>query len=266
MVAVVVGLGLGSAHAVAESELGQLTVSTAPAGYSISTGPNTLSGDYTIDELAALTGQSLDGISDAQRREFAAFGRTWDAADGSRLLILMFQTSSDADAASVVSGVLDSAGPAGYPTGVAGAVGRIVQAASPTRLVVWRQGRYAVQLVSVAPTAEAAEAAAKQLATDQVALLTPAAGDPGGEVESDKKGIAYLIGYAALPIGIVVAVIVTIVRNSKRESAAAAAPWLAGQQGGYIAPPPPPAPWQQDAAQAPWQQGPPPPPPPPPPA
>jgi hypothetical protein len=235
-VAAMAGVGVSTVHAAAESELGQLTVSTAPAGYAESTDASALSGDYTFDELAEATGQSLDGVDDAQTREFAAFARTWDAPDGGLLLVLLVRTPSDAEAASFLTGVLDSAGSAGsagYPTGVPGTTGRIVQgAASPMRIVAWRQGRYAVQIASAASTADAAQSAAKQLAIDQVARLTPAAGQPGGEVESDNKGVAYTLGGLAF-VGAIVGPVVYLATRGSRKRAAAATPWMGNEPASY---------------------------------
>ncbi|MEQ1702894.1 MAG: hypothetical protein ABMA25_22535 [Ilumatobacteraceae bacterium] len=228
----VLGIGVASVHAVAESELGQLTEETAPSGYVETTDASALSGDFTMEEFAQLTGQSIEGVNAADLREFAVFARTWDAADGSRLLILLVRTPSDAEAASFLAGILDSAGSAGYPTGVPGTVGRIIQGATPARIVAWRQGRYSVQIVSAAPTAEAAAAAAKQLAIDQVARLTPAVGEPGGEVESDKKGIAYALG-GLVGLGAIVGLVVLVATRASK--------W----QQGPPPPPPPPPPSQQ---------------------
>jgi hypothetical protein len=257
-------LATGVARAAVASELSQLAVSAAPAGYVEVTDGSAVSGDLTLDEFAQATGQTITGVSAADRAKIALFARTWDAADGSRLFLLLVQTPSAADAADFYQGVLDSAGSAGYPTGVAGTVGRIVKAAQPVRLIVWHQGHYSVQVLSAAPTDDAAVAAAKELATAQVALLMPK-GKPGEDVDH-APDFAYIAG-GMVGVAAIVGIVLAVNARSNKRRRAAVAPWTglpvqpigrppaSWQQG----PPPPPIPLQ-----TPWQHDAPPPPPPPP--
>lgn len=251
---------LGTTHAdaasvVVEPPLSQLTVSTAPAGYAVTTDPSALSGEFTLDQLAAATGETIDPEMSRQAAGFTAYARTFDAVDGSRVVVLLVRVPSTSDAGEFLRGVVEGSGGQSYETGLEDTLGLIVDGPTPIRVVAWHQGRYAVQVISAASTAIAAESTARQTAAAQIELLRALAGNPSAST-SDGADAAYLLGAIGGSAVVGALIIYRIVRNRRLKPAPVVLqPWMTEMDRHRRHAPPPP--------HIPWQQGPPPPPAPP---
>ncbi|MEQ1702895.1 MAG: hypothetical protein ABMA25_22540, partial [Ilumatobacteraceae bacterium] len=179
-----------------------------------------------MDELAPTTGEPIDPAVLRAAARMTGFARTWDAPDGSRVAVMVVRTESGSDARSFLSGLIGATEGASYQTGLPSTLGRVVDGGLPARLVAWNQGRYSIQVYSMAVTGAVAEVIALQLATAQIELLRATAGAPSSSLSGGiSRGVLLsILSIAALVV--VVAVLRVLRRVRRKKAPMGLQPWM----------------------------------------
>ena len=215
-----------------------------------------------MQQIFDLLGEPVPGSpSAADLAGFSAYVRTWDRVNVDRLLIILFETPTAAEADFIVTNSLAEFRAQNYEAfdpGVPGTFGAVLTDAGFTvHVVMWQQGSYAVEIVGGSRDIARGKSAVGELASDQRDLLLSKLGvDASAVPDSKDNSVAYLAGKIAGTLavfGVITAIVVLIVQRSRRKQNEApllpqpygtftpsGAPFVSPTQPPMPPPPPPP--------------------------
>ena len=210
----------------ASSEADQLIVADPLPGYVVAEG-GSLNGPIDVGTLMQLEGTESADVPDVFH-EFAGYARTWRNDDGSAAVVLVIDCHDQHSATDFLQGALHGQSKTdaeSFNSGLAGSAGFAVdQDDLGMHVVIWRQGKYFVQVFVATKAASPTEADAKTLAASQAAFLRsglgaePSISGSRSANDSEESGIAYQLGKATGLLLFISIVVLVIARSNQRRA------------------------------------------------